>query len=284
MSVSHNDSGAVSLPSYRKNSVPLSVDISTVSCRNYIFTYIISGEATLTMPMEQLRFSAGEMLFLERGDYCIERHSHGRGVYRDITVEFGESELVNALSVIGRNGSLERAAHRCPRCDRHTALTTSGARLSLYFDMLALYMDGRFDFDNYTFRLLKLSELFCILMSLEDHVCIGGRLLRGVSDGSSIIDKTVKQKILRNSSIKDMSPKIGIPMPLRHLSTSLDSRTKAVACPIPVALYNRQYSPNIGTVPFQQSVTLYQTIQEVLRRNTQGIQNKSVEIDRRLRL
>ncbi len=49
--------------------------------------------------------------------------------------------------------------------------------------MLALYMDGRFDFDNYTFRLLKLSELFCILMSLEDHVRIGGRLLRGVSDG-----------------------------------------------------------------------------------------------------
>lgn len=210
MSVSHNDSGAVSLPSYRKNSVPLSVDITTVNCRNYIITYIISGEATLTMPMEQLRFSAGEMLFLERGDYCIERHSHGRGVYRDITVEFGESELVNALSVIGRNGSLERAAHRCPRCDRHTALTTSGARLSLYFDMLAIYMDGRFDFDNYTFRLLKLSELFCILLSLEDHVCIGGRLLRGVSEGGSIIDKTVKENILSNSSIKDLARNCGM--------------------------------------------------------------------------
>ena len=210
MSVLHNDSEALSLPSYRKNSTPPSVDISSISCRNYTITYIISGEATLIMPMEQLRLSAGDMLFLERGDYCIERHSCGPGVYRDITVEFGERELVNALSVIGCNGSLERAAHRCPRCDRQTALATNGARLSLYFDMLAIYMDGRFDFGNYTFRLLKLSELFCILLSLEEHVCIGGRLLRGVSDGSSIIDKTVKENILSNSSIKEMARNCGM--------------------------------------------------------------------------
>lgn len=211
--ISRNDGGAVLLPSYRKNSIPLNLDITTVNCRNYLFTYVISGEVIVTLPLEQIRLSAGDMLFLERGNYCIEHHSCGRGVYREITIEFGESELVGALSIIGHNsnGSLERAVHRCSRCDRLDALTTSGAKLSLYFEMLDSYMQpGQFDFNNYTFKLLKLSELFCILLSLEDHVCIGGRLLRGVSGGGNIIDKTVKEHILSQCTVREIARSCGM--------------------------------------------------------------------------
>ena len=74
---------------------------------------------------------------------------------------------------------------------------------------------------------------------------IGGRLLRGVSDGSSIIDKTVKENILSNSSIKDMARNCGMGVSafksefLCRYGTSPHRwivEQRLVACPIPVAL------------------------------------------------
>lgn len=189
------------------------MDISTVRCFNYTITYVLSGSMTVTLPLEQVRISAGEMIFLERGEYCMEHRSHERGIYRDITIEFGESELVNALTLIGKNnsGTLERAVHRCYRCKHRDVLVTSSAKMSLYFEMLAQYMEsGNFDFNNYTFKILKLSELFCVILSLEEHVCVGGRLLRGATDNVNIIDKTIKENILSNCSVRDMARVCGM--------------------------------------------------------------------------